>query len=205
MCRAHEVRSECQEKATADIVTERDRTQQLHARSALALGQREGRGHDGAAGMGFSHRLEVVGLIGVGEDAVDQCGVYGRGLNIGGDDSRFLDPALRPRVANRHFSGFEMGSRHHGGQRVQDAMPGFPRHVSQKTPLPRLHHISRQTTCNISRRHLNPLCLLAVLYNRPSLNHNLRSRLRGRVLRYGYVRLQNLLPRLPRLSARTVG
>ena len=152
---SHEVRSEGQQKAAADVVTERDRGEQLRSRSALALGHREGRGHDGAAGMSFGHRLEVVGLVGVREHAVDQRGVDGRGHDIGGDDGRFRDAALRPRVADRHLSGFETGSRHHRRQRVQNAMPGFPCHVRREAALPRLRHIARQPPGNVSFGHSN--------------------------------------------------
>lgn len=97
MTGSHEVRSEGQEKAAADVVTERDRGEQLRSRSAIALGYREGREHDGAARMSFCHRLEVVGLVGVREHAVDESGVYRRGHDIGGKDGRFRDAPLRAR------------------------------------------------------------------------------------------------------------
>ena len=153
---SHEVRSEGQQKTAADVVTERDRGEQLRSRSAIALGHREGRGHDGAAGMSFGHRLEVVGLVGVREHAVDQRGVDGRGRDIGGKDGRFRDAALRAGEADRHLSGFETGSRHHRRQRVQNAMPGFPCHVWREASLPRLRHIAGQPPGDISFGHCNP-------------------------------------------------
>ena len=59
--------SERHQPAAAEVVAERDRTEQLRARALVALGHRERRGHDGAAGMRLGDRLEVVGLVGVRE------------------------------------------------------------------------------------------------------------------------------------------
>src|SRR5450759_3572520 len=77
--------------------------------TALAMAERESCGHDGAARMGFCRRMEVIGLVGMGEHRVGQSGVDGRGPDVGRDDCRLRDPALRSRVLDSHLSGLEMG------------------------------------------------------------------------------------------------
>ena len=150
---AHAVRSERQQKTTADVVTERDRGEQLRSRSAFALGHRERRRHDGAAGMSFCHRLEVIGLVGMREHAVDQSGIHRRGHDVGGQDDRFRGAALRACITDRHLSGFQMRSRHHRRQRVQNAMPGFPLHVRREIALACLRHVARQLAGDIRLGH----------------------------------------------------
>ena len=72
-------------------------------------------------------------------------------------DGRFRDAALRAREADRHLPGLELRSRHHRRQRVQDAVPGFPRHVRREPLLPRLRHVARQPPGDVRFRHFESL------------------------------------------------
>ena len=98
---AHVVGAERQQEAAAHVVAERHGAQQLGAGPAVPLGHGERGRHDGAAGMRLGHRLEVVGLVGVGEHAVGERGVDGGGAQIRGQHGRLRRAALRPDVADR--------------------------------------------------------------------------------------------------------
>jgi len=65
--------------------------------------------------------MKIIGLVGVRKHRVGQCGVDRRGADVGGDDGRFGNPALRPRIPDRHLAGLEVRTRHHCCNRVQDA------------------------------------------------------------------------------------
>src|SRR6266550_2377230 len=108
MTAAYEVGAERQEKAAANVVAKRYRSEQLRPRSALAFGHCQRRGHDVTAWMGLGHRLEVVSLVGVREHAVGQRSVHSGCSDVSGQHRRLCGPALRSREANRHFPSLEM-------------------------------------------------------------------------------------------------
>ena len=96
------------------------------------------------------HVEKAFDFSGMGEHRVGERGVDRGGADIGGDDACFGNAALRAGELDRHLTGFEMRARHHRGERIQDAMPGFARHFRWQGSLSCLHHISGEAPGDIS-------------------------------------------------------
>ena len=102
--------------------------------------------------MSFCHRLEVIGLVGMREHAVDQSGIHRRGHDVGGQDDRFRGAALRACITDRHL-------------RVSDALPTpsppacpecdawLPAPRAARDLLACLRHVARQLAGDIRLGH----------------------------------------------------
>ena len=68
----------------SDVVAERDRAQEAGAVDAESFAGGQRRRHDGGAGMRQRRRMRVVGLVRMGEHAVDERGFDGTADEVGG-------------------------------------------------------------------------------------------------------------------------
>ena len=132
------------QKPAAEVIAEDDGLEHFGARSAFALADREGGGHDGTAWMRLRDRLEVVGFIGVREHAVGERRVHRRRPDLRRQDRGFLFAALRLDVADRGLARREVRAGDDRAERIQDAVPGFARGVGGEGAIARLDHVARQ-------------------------------------------------------------
>ena len=124
--------------------------------------------------MGLGDRLEVVGLVGVAEHSVDQSRIDHRSPNVGGQDRRLRDAALKPDVLDAHFPGLEPPTGYDGAQRIQDAVLGGENCFRGQAPLPGFCHVPGKLSGEVGGNHLvhsfrqvgvvgaNPQCLVSV-------------------------------------------
>ena len=118
--------------AAADVVADDDGPQECLPGGILPLGHGQGRGNDRASRMGERGAVLIVRLVGVAHEAVDHRGVDGRGQEIGPEDLGLRGPSLAADKFRGHFAGFQPGPRDHGGDRIQDVMLGFFRHLCRQ-------------------------------------------------------------------------
>ena len=83
------------------LVAERDRAQQVAARTAGQFGRCQGGRHDAASRMGERPRVGVVGLVGVGRHPVGERCIDGRGEDLGPQHERFGPAAVHAHVIRR--------------------------------------------------------------------------------------------------------
>ena len=150
MRRAHVIRSEREQPSAAQVVAERDRANQILSRALAAFAHGQGSGHDRAAGVGLGDRLEVVGLVGMPEHAVDERRVDRRGPDRRRQDRGFRHTALRPRETDRRFTRLEARARDHRRNRVEDAVTRLARDLGRQRTIARGRHVASHAAGEVS-------------------------------------------------------
>jgi len=145
----HVIGAEREQPSTAEVVAEHDRVDQLESGGMTALPHRQRGWHDGATRMGLGDRLEIVGLIGMPEHAVDERRVDGRRPQIGRQDRRFRRASLRSGERDRHLAGLQPRARDHRRDRVEDAVPRLADDLWRQLLLTRGRHVARDAAGEI--------------------------------------------------------
>ena len=114
--------------ARADVVAERDRAQEVHARRAELLAERERGRHRRAARMRARRAVRVVGLVGVRQHPVRERRLDRAAHKIGSGDRRHGLPAVAARKRDRRAPRRQAGPRDHRGDRVQNVVLGLLEH-----------------------------------------------------------------------------
>src|SRR5665213_418412 len=106
--------------ATADVVAERDSTQDVGAAQSVALTDRQRCWHDCCTGMGSGRGVYVVSLVGVGEYAVRQRRRPGGRHNVADDDARVGASTFSSGVLDRSLTRWQLRTRDHRRHRVDE-------------------------------------------------------------------------------------
>ena len=80
--RANVVRPKGHQKPAAQVVTESHGAQKVLSRAIFSFAYTEGRRHNGAAGVGFGDRLEVIGLVGMRKHTGCKRRIHHRGAYV---------------------------------------------------------------------------------------------------------------------------
>ena len=130
--------------ARADVVTERDRPNHVHAGNAEHLTRGEGGRHDRAAWMRMRGRVGVVGLIGMREHAVDHRRFHRAAQHVRRCHGRHFLAAARARERQRDLAGRKRGAGHHRGEGVEDVVLRFLEGFAGECARGRASHVAGQ-------------------------------------------------------------
>ncbi len=112
------IRVERLRQPAADVVTKSNCAKQRCATAPRALGHRQRRRHNAAAGMGQRRRVRVVGLVSMGEHAVGQGGVHRARDELAAHHAGFFGAAERFDVSDRFFPGQKPRAGDHRRDRI---------------------------------------------------------------------------------------
>lgn len=100
--------------------------------------------HDRASRMRLGDGLEIVGLVGMGAHGVGQRCVDRRGPEIGPDEGGLRIAAEAADIFQRHDTGVHARARHHGTERIENAVLTCQHHLLGQLLIARSHHVPRQ-------------------------------------------------------------
>ncbi len=127
--------------ARANVVPERDGAQELRAIGGEAFSGGQCRRDDGAARMRERRRVRIVGLVGLGQDAIRERGFDRAAKHIGSDHGGDFLAAVSSGELNGGAAGREFGARNHRGDGVEDVMLRFFRHLIGQCAIAGVGHV----------------------------------------------------------------
>jgi len=128
-----------------------DGPDEVGAADAELLARGQGRRHDARAGMPTS-RPGVVGFVGVGKRSVDQRGLEWPAHNGVGNDGGDLLAAVGAGEQGRGAARWQLRSRHHGGDRVEDVPLRLLERLRRQRPIARLTHVRAEPGHDVANR-----------------------------------------------------
>ena len=130
--------------ARADVVAQRHRAQEVHTADPKLLAGGQGCGNNRNTWVRAGGAVRIVGLVGMSQHAVRQCGLDWTAHDIRCHDGRDLFASISTHKLDRCASRRQLGTRNHRSQSIKDVVFGLLYHIAGQSAAPGFGHVSAE-------------------------------------------------------------